>query len=77
MKHFGFHMKLLMEEAEISLQNIHNNIQLSSSHWLFKSLMVILNLTKLTKKNTPPLIYREKLSYIQENYPNYSHIYTD
>ena len=37
--------------------------------------MIIL---KLTKKNTHPLIYQEKLSNIPEKkYLNYSHIYTN
>ena len=76
-KTFGLRMKPILEEADISLTNIHDTVQLSSSPWLLKQPVVILDLSKLTKKNTHPLIYHEKLHNIQEKYPNYSHIYTD
>ena len=68
-------MKTILEEAEISLINNHDIMQISSPSWLFKQPVVIFNLTKLTKKNIHSLIYQEKVN-IQENYPNYSNINT-
>ena len=76
-KPFSFIMKPILEEGEISVTNIHDTIQLSSSPWLLQQLVVILDWIKLTKKNTHDLIYQEKLSNIQEKYPNYSHFCRD
>ena len=76
-KSFGFHMQLILEEAEISLTDIYDAIQLSSLSWLLRQPVVILNLTKLLQKDIHPLIYQEKLSNINEKFPNYSHTYTD
>ena len=59
-KPFGFHTKPTLKEAEISLANIHNTIQLN---WLLKKPEIIFDLTKLIKKNTYPLIYQEKLQH--------------
>ena len=70
-------MKHILEETDISLTNIHDTIHLSSPPWLLKQPVVILDLNKLPKNKTHPLIYQEKLNNIQEIYPNYQHIYTD
>ena len=70
-------MKHILEETDISLTSIHDTIHLSSPPWLLKQLVVILDLNKLPKKETHPLIYQEKLNNIQEIYPNYQHIFTD
>ena len=70
-------MKPIHKKAQISLSNIHDTIQLSSSSWLLKQPVVIFDLTKLAKKNTHPLIYQEKPSNFQEKYTNYSHIFID
>ena len=66
-----------MEETDISLTSIHDTIHLSSPPWLLKQPVIILDLNKLPKNKTHPLIYQEKLNNIQEIYPNYQHIYTD
>ena len=66
-----------MEETDISLTSIHDTIHLSSPPWLLKQPVVILDLNKLPKNKTHPLIYQEKLNNIQETYPNYQRIYTD
>ena len=39
--------------------------------------MVILDLNKLPRNKTHPLIYQEKLNNIQERYPNHLHIFMD
>ena len=70
-------MKHILEETDISLTSIHDTIHLSSPPWLLKQPVVILDLNKLPKNKTPPLIYQEKLNNVQEIYPNYQHIYTD
>ena len=57
-------MKHILEETDISLTNIHDTIHLSSPPWLLKQLGVILDLNKLPKNKTHPLIYREKLNNI-------------
>ena len=67
----------MLEKTEISLTNFHNTIKLNSLDSLFKQPVVIFDLTKLAKKNTHLLIYQEKLSNIQEKYPNYPYIYLD
>ena len=63
-------MKPIQENANISIKNIHDTVQLNSPPWLLKKSEVRLDLNKLSKKKTHPLIYQEKL-------PNYLHIYTD
>ena len=64
-------MKHTLEDTEISLTNIDDTIQLSSPVWLLKQLVIILDLYKLPKNKTHPLIYQEKLNNIQEKYPNH------
>ena len=76
-KTFGLRMKPILENANISIKNIHDTVQLNSPSWLLEKSEVILDLNKLSKKKTHPLIYQEKLHNIQENLPNYLHIYTD
>ena len=70
-------MKPILENANISIKNIHDTVQLNSPPWLLEKSEVILDLNKLSKKKTHPLIYQEKLHNIQDNLPNYLHIYTD
>ena len=76
-KPFGLRMKHILEEIDISFTSIHDTIHLSSPPWLLKQPVFILDLNKLPKNKTHPLIYQEKLNNIQEIYPNYQHIYTD
>ena len=59
-------MKHILEEADISLTNIHDTIQLSSPPLLLKKPLVILDLNKLPKNKTHPLTYQEKLNNIQK-----------
>ena len=70
-------MKHILEETDISLTSIYDTIYLNSPPWLLKQLVIILDLNKLPKNKTHPLIYQEKLNNIQKIYPNYQHIYTD
>ena len=70
-------MKTILKEAELSLINIHYSVHLSSLHWLLEQPVIIFNQTNLAKKNTLPLIYREKLFNIHERDQKYSDIYTD
>ena len=72
-KTFGLHMKPILENANISIKNIHDRVQLNSPPWLLEKSEVILNLNKLSKKKTRPLIYQEKLHNIEDNLPNYLH----
>ena len=60
-------MEPILQEAEISLENIHYTIPLCSLPWLLKQPVAVLTQTKLTKKNIHPLIYQEKLYNTQEN----------
>ena len=53
-KTFSLWMKHILEDTDISLTNIHNTIQLSSSPWLLKQPAVILDLNKLPKNKTHP-----------------------
>ena len=76
-KTFRLHMKHTLEDTDISLTNIHDTIQLSSPPWLLQQPMVIFDLNKLPKNKTHPLTYQEKLSNIQERYPNHLHIFMD
>ena len=76
-KPFGLRMKHILEETDISLPTLHDTIHLSSPPWLLKQPVVILDLNKLPKSKTYPLIYQEKLNKMQEIYPNYQHIFTD
>ena len=76
-KTFGLRMKPILENANISIKNIHDTVQLNCPPWLLEKSEVILDLNKLSKKKTHPLIYQEKLHNIQDNLPNYLHIYTD
>ena len=76
-KTFVLHMKPILENANISIKNIHDTVQLNSPPWIVEKSEVILDLNKLSKKKTYPLIYQEKLHNIQDNLPNYLHIYTD
>ena len=69
-------MKSILKGTNISLTNIHDTVQLNSPSWLLKR-VVILDLNKLTKNKTHPLIHQKKLYYIQEKYPNLLHIYTN
>ena len=53
-KSFGLCMKHILEDTDISLTNIHDTIQLSSTPWLLKQSVVILDLNKLPKNKTHP-----------------------
>ena len=66
-------MKPILENANISIKNIHDTVQLNSPPWLLEKSEVILDLNKLSKKKTHPLIYQEKLHNIRDNLPNYLH----
>ena len=57
-KPFGLCMKHILEETDISLTNIHDTIHVSSPSWLLKQLVVILDLNKLPKNKTHPLMMR-------------------
>ena len=70
-------MKHILEDTDISLMSIHNIMQLSTPPWPLEKPVVILNLNKLTKNKTHPLIYKEELYNIQEKHPNHLHIFTD
>ena len=70
-------MRHILEETDISLTSIHDTIHLSSPPWLLEQPVIILDLNKLPKNKTHPLIYQEKLNNIQEIYPNYLHIFMD
>ena len=48
-------MELLLKEVGTLLIYIHDSIHLISPHWILKPLEVILDLNKLTKKNTHPI----------------------
>ena len=76
-KTFGLRMKPILENANVSIKNIHDTVQLNSPPWLLEKSEVILDLNQPSKKKTYPLIYQEKLHNIQDNLPNYLHIYTD
>ena len=76
-KPFGLRMKHILEETDISLASIHDTIHLSSPPWLLKQPVIILDLNKLPKNKTHPLIYQDNLNNIQEIFPNYQHIHTD
>ena len=69
-------MKLILEDTDISLTNIHDAIQLSSPPWLLKQCVVIFDLNQLPKNRAHPLTCQEKLN-IQEKYPNHLHIFMD
>ena len=56
-------MKPILENANISIKNIHDTVQLNSPPWLLEKSEVILDLNKLSKKKTHPLIYQEKLHF--------------
>ena len=70
-------MKPIQKEAEISLANIHDTIQLSFSFWLVKQPTVILDQTKLAKKENSPLNLSRETHQQLRKYPNYSHNYID
>ena len=76
-KTLGICMKPILENANISIKNIHDTVQLNSPPGILEKSEVILDLNKLSKKKTHPLIYQEKFHNIQDNLPNYLHIYTD
>ena len=52
-KTFGLRMKTILENANISIKNIHDTVQLNSPPWLLEKSEVILDLNKLSKKKTP------------------------
>ena len=58
-KTFGLHMKPILENANISIKNIHDTVQLNSPPWLLEKSEVILDLNKLSKKKTPLNIPRK------------------
>ena len=64
-------------KTDILIPSIHYTIRLIFSPWLLKQPVVILDLKKLPKNKTHPLIYQEKLNNIQERYPTPLHIFTD
>ena len=70
-------MKHILEETDISLTNIHYTIYLRPPPRLLKQPVIILDLNKLPKNKTHPLIYQEKLNNIQEIYPKYQHIFLE
>ena len=76
-KTFGFCMKHILKDTDISLTNIHDTIQLSSPPWLLKQPVVILDLNKLSKNKTHTLTYQEKLNNIQERFLKHLHIILD
>ena len=76
-KTFGLRTKPILENTNISIKNIHDTVQLNSPPWLLEKSEVILDLNKLSKKKTYPLIYPENLPNNQDNILYYLPIYAD
>ena len=56
---------------------IHNTILLKTAPWTINQPIVKLELTKLFKTKTHPIIFQEKILNIQNNFPDHHHTYTD
>ena len=68
-------METIKEEARINLTKIHNTIIPKIQPWTIRTTKEILNLCKLQKTKTHPLIFQEELEKIKDKYPRYSHIF--
>ena len=74
-KPFGFRMKPIHQESEISVTNIHKKIQIPP--WIIKKQQVILQLNKLPKTKTHPSTYLGKFPTILLHHPDHQYIFTD
>ena len=54
-------MKIIIEESEIPITNMHNSILPESPLWTMKQLKVMLNMNEQTKLNANPIIFQEEL----------------
>ena len=76
-KPFNLRIQTLLNEIKINSKIIHNIILPKTAPWTINQPIIKLDLTKFSKTKTHPVTFQENFLNIQNNFPNYHHIYTD
>ena len=76
-KNLNLRTQNLLNEIKIKPKIINNTIIPKIAQWSINPLIIKLELTKLSKTKTNPIIFQEKFFDIQNNLPDHHHIYTD
>ena len=76
-KSFNLRIPTLLNKIKINSKIIHNRILPKTAPWTINQPIIKLDLTKLSKTETHPITFQENFLNIQNNFPDYYHIYTD
>ena len=76
-KLFGLRMEPILQEAAISVTNVHKSVLPQRPPWIIKKPQVILQLNKHYKAKTHPSTYLEKCHTILLHHPDHHYIFTD
>ena len=76
-KLFNLRIQTLLNEIKINPKIIHNTILPKTAPWTINEPIITLDLIKLSKTKPHPIIFQENFLSIENNFPEYHHIYTD
>ena len=74
---FGIRVKSLLEHSNISNNNVHDTIIPEVPPWTLDQPRVILDLSKLSKKDTSSLVFTQKYNEIKDEHSFCVPVYTD
>ena len=74
---FGIRMQSVLEDREIENNNVHETIISEVPPWILRSPKVLLDLSDLSKKDTPCPVFIQKFNEIKDEHSYFTQIYTD
>ena len=70
-------MQSVLEDSDIENNNVHENIISEVPPWILRSPKVLLDLSDLSKKDTPSPVFIQKFNEIKDEHSYFTQIYTD
>ena len=74
---FGIRMQSVLEDSDIENNNVHETIISEVPPWILRSPKVLLDLSDLSKKDTPSPVFIQKFNEIKDEHSYFTPIYTD
>ena len=74
---FGIRMQSVLEDSDIENNNVHETIISEVPPWILRSPKVLLDLSDLSKKDTPSPVFIQKFNEIKDEHSYFTQIYTD
>ena len=74
---FGIRIQSVLEDSDIENNNVHETIISEVPPWNLRSPKVLLDLSDLSKKDTPSPVFIQKFNEIKDEHSYFTPIYTD